>query len=160
MDVRLLVVASLVAVLAVPACLTPGQRREDALVQLARQTNDDLRWERWEHVMANMPRDDARAFQQRLNDVGEDLTMADYEVLNIAFRTGGEAAVVTVGFVWYSKRNPVMKKTTIDQLWEYKGSRWQLTSQRRSKGDRFGIFLEPERPADAGAPDGRSGDAG
>jgi hypothetical protein len=153
-----LVAASLVT-LALAACMTPAQQKEDNLVRNANELADNIRWQRWDHVIAYMTRQEATLFVQRANQIGEDLVMADKEVTSIDFVPGGEKAHVLVTFTWYSQRNPVVKKTVLEQTWEYKGSRWLLTQQYRIRGDR--LLLVPERmvPADGGAtvPDGGVG---
>lgn len=129
-------------------CLTPAQRREDALVRMARDLNDDLRWGRWSAVAQVLPPEEARGFLSRANAIGEELVMADYEVTAIDFGTPSDTATSQVKLDWYTQREPTVKKTTIEQRWKYKGGTWVLIEQRRTKGERFPLLLEPEPKAE------------
>jgi hypothetical protein len=153
---RVLVLA-LVAGLA-GACFTASQRREEVLIKQARMFNDDWRWARWEAMATSMPREDAVAFQKRVQALEEELVLANYEVLQIAFDPGGDAATVSAWFEWYLKRDPIVRKTTVSERWEHKDGQWQVVSIRRTRGDRFGLVTEPV--AVPAVPDAGAGAAG
>jgi len=146
--------AALAAALLVPACFSVAGRREEVLVRNAHEFNDNLRWARYEHVVEFLPRAEARLFLARAADIGEDLAMADAEVTSVDFAAGSEKATVVVQFVWYSRRNLIEKKTTLEQQWEYQRNRWTVVKQRRIRGDRLALVPEPMAPpSDGGAPD-------
>jgi hypothetical protein len=123
--------------------LTPAQRREDNLVRDARQYNDDLRWQRYEALTEFLTLEEAAFFKGRVNDIGEDLVMADSEVLSITFGNPSDKATCLVKVAWYTRADPVVRSTTLEQRWELQSNRWVLTKQRRTRGDRFPLVTEP-----------------
>jgi hypothetical protein len=153
---RALVLAGLIAL---AACFSASQRREETLTREARAFNDDLRWARWEAVSSAMPRDEATAFLARVAALEDELVLADYEVTSLTFAPGSNAAAVVARIEWYYNRDPRLHHTVVEQAWEYQHGRWLVTKLRRARGDRFGLVTEPVKPApgDAGpaaAPDG------
>jgi len=132
--------------------MTPAQRREDNLIRQARSFNDDIRWARWEQLPESLPRDEALLMRARASAIGDDLVMADYEVTGISFASGSEAATVRVRFDWYTKREPTLRSTSLEQRWENKSGRWLLMRQARTRGDRLALFPEPATSAPGAAP--------
>jgi len=108
-----------------------------------RQFADDLRWGRWDQVGAALPAEEKRLFLERVDLVGNDLEMSDYEVKSIHFDEGSSAATVTVAIAWFSKRDPTLRNATLEQRWESHHGHWIVTKQRRSHGDRFPLVNEP-----------------
>jgi hypothetical protein len=133
----------IVGVLALAGCLSATQRREDDLIREARMFNDDLRWARWEAMCADMLADDKQAFMSRVDLVGNDLVMGDFEVKAIRFDTESRGATVTVDVEWYRKSDPTVHSSTLTQRWEARDARWIMIKQRRSRGDRFPLVNEP-----------------
>jgi len=105
--------------------------------------NDDLRWARWDSMGVSMPAEDKRLLLERVDLVGSDLVMCDYEVKSVHFDTGSSGASVTVAIEWYLKNDPSLRKSTLEQKWESRNGRWMMTKQRRSHGDRFPLVTEP-----------------
>jgi hypothetical protein len=135
-----------VAALALGCAMTPTQRREDTLIREARQFNDDFRWGRYETLSASLPHDEAQLFMERANAVGDDLVLADYEVNSINFGKDSEVAKVNVSLQWYSRRDPIVHSTVLEQRWELRDGRWLVAHQRRLRGDRFPLIPEPVAP--------------
>jgi hypothetical protein len=124
-------------------CLTTTQRREDALLENARIFNDDWRWGRWDALAGSMVRDEGTAFLARAQSLESQLVLADFEVTSINFEDGSDSAKVLARFEWYLKNDPVVRNTTVEQLWKYQDGRWQVAKLRRTRGDRFGLVTEP-----------------
>jgi hypothetical protein len=141
------VVAALAVALAVgiftAGCFAASQHREELLIKQARMFNDDWRWARWEAMATAMPREDAIAFQQRVQAVEEQLVLADYQVTAIEFDADKQGATVNAWFEWYLKRDPTVRKTTVLQRWEQRDGQWQVVKIRRTRGDRIGLITEP-----------------
>ena len=129
--------------LALAGCFSASQRREEDLMRDTRQFADDLRWARWDQAGATMPAEDKRLFMERVDLVGNDLVMCDYEVKSIHFDAGSSAATVTVTIEWYGKSDPSLHNATIEQRWESHHGHWIVTKQRRTHGDRFPLVNEP-----------------
>jgi hypothetical protein len=127
-------------------CFGTAQRREEVLVQNARSFNDDWRWGRWDTMAGAMPREDGTAFLARAQSLEPELVVADFEVTSITFAKQSSQATVVAKFEWYLKRDPRIQTTTVEQLWEFLENRWQVTKLRRTRGDRFGLVLEPVAP--------------
>jgi len=153
------VVAALAVALAAgiftAGCFAASQHREELLIKQARMFNDDWRWARWEAMATAMPREDAVAFQERVQAVEEQLVLANYEVIKIEFDADKQGATVSAWFEWYLKRDPIVRKTTVAERWEQRNGQWQVVKIRRTRGDRFGLVTEP-----AAAPVGPDAGAG
>jgi hypothetical protein len=150
---RLAWIAVAGALLAV-ACMAPGQRREESLQRLAHEFNDGVRWNREDQVLPCLPPGEARLMRARRADLGEDFVVADHEVTSIMVAAGAEKATVTAVFSWFNQRQGVVKKSTIEQKWEFVDAHWVVTSQRRVSGERFPLVPEHqgERPGSQGLP--------
>jgi hypothetical protein len=135
--------------LALLGCLSATQRREDDLIRDARFFNDDLRWARWDQMGSTMPPDEKQLFLSRVQLVGTDLVMCDFEVKSVNFETPSTTAKVTVYIEWYMKTDPSVRQVTLEQRWENRAGRWLMVKQRRSHGDRFPLVPEPiSKPAE------------
>jgi hypothetical protein len=142
---RLFVVSALAALPIVTAssCMAPAQRRQDSLMKSAREFNDGLRWGRDQDVAPCLTTAEALALATRKADLGEDFVMADEEVKSIQIVPGAEKATVVAEFTWYNLRRALVRKSTVEQKWEWIDGRWLVTEQRRTHGDRFPLV--PER---------------
>lgn len=136
-----------VAVVALGAlgCLTATQDRQSTLTRAARMFNDDWRWARWDSMVASMPADEGSLFRKRVDSLEDELEIADFEVLSINFGEDSTSATVVAEFQWFYKSDLRVHRTTVSQSWEHNGG-WQMTEVRRTKGDRFGLVLEPVEP--------------
>ena len=134
--------------LALAGCFSASQKREDDLIRDARMFNDDLRWARWDQMASSMLAEEKRLFLARVELVGSDLVMCDFEVKNVHFETGSSVAMVTVYLEWYLKADPSVRHATLEQRWESREGRWIMIKQRRSHGDRFPLVNEPVAKAD------------
>lgn len=138
---------ALVAVLALAGCvMTPAQRREDTLMREAREYADDIRWGRYEQLHLSMPPEEAQLMESRAAALGDDLEVGDYEVTEVRFASGSEAATAQVKFSWFSRREMIAHSAVIEQRWEYLNGKWMITKQRRLRGDRFPLIPEPVPP--------------
>jgi hypothetical protein len=134
--------------LALLGCLSSTQRREDDLIREARMFNDDLRWARWDQMGAAMPADEKKLFLERVELVGTDLVMCDFEVKGVHFEKESNTATVKAYVEWYMKTDPNVRNATLVQTWENRTGRWLMVKQRRSHGDRFPLVTEPvKKPA-------------
>lgn len=128
-------------------CYTPSQSRQDGLVRIAHEYNDGLRWRRTAQIAPHLPPEDAAAFLARLDNLGDDFEMADYEVTAITFVDAGNGAEVTVDFTWYNQARSLVRHTVVAQRWDYRDGQWLCVKQVRARGDRFPLVTEPSRPA-------------
>ena len=134
------------AALLAAACMTPGQRREESLQRLAHEFNDGVRWNRDDQVMPCLPPTEARLMRARRADLGDDFVVADHEVTSILMAAGADKATVTAVFSWFNQRQGVVKKSTIEEKWEFLDAHWVVTSQRRISGERFPLVPEHQGP--------------
>jgi hypothetical protein len=139
----LLAAAVVFTLAAGPGCMTPSQRRADALTRSAHEFNNGLRWGRDQDVFPFLSPADARSLQARRADLGDDLVVADEEMTSLDLAPGAEKATVVVEFTWYDQRRAVVKKSVVEQKWEWIDGRWIVTSQRRAHGERFPLVNEP-----------------
>lgn len=134
-------------------CLSPGQQKQDVLVRSSREFNNDLRWARYDTAAGYFNGEEAVRFLKRADLVEDELVIADHEMTSIKFDQPPVKAKTVAHFEWYTKRDPVIRKTSVEQNWEIVGGDWKVMSQRRLRGERFPLV--PESPksetADAGA---------
>ncbi|MCG5051634.1 MAG: hypothetical protein KA712_01615 [Myxococcales bacterium] len=133
------------------ACLSPGQQRQDALLRISREMNNDLRWGRYETAVSHFEPAAGLAFLKRVDLVEDDLVIADHEMTSIKFDEPPVKAKTIVHFEWYTKRDPVVHKTSVEQTWEHREGAWALTKQRRLRGERFPLVTEPAEKTKATA---------
>ena len=133
-------------VLAAVACMSPGQRREESLQRWAHEFNDGLRWNKQDRVLRCLPPGEAQLMRARRADLGDDFVVADHEVTSILMGAGADKATVIAEFSWFNQRQGVVKKSTIEQKWEFLDSHWVVTSQRRLSGERFPLLPEHQEP--------------
>ncbi len=126
------------------ACMGTTQRREDDLKRHALTFNDDWRWARWDSMAGSMSAEEATGFLSRAQTLEPELVVADFEVTSINFLEQSKRANVVAKFEWYMKRDARIKRTTVEQLWENREGRWLVIKIRRTRGDRFGLVIEPE----------------
>ena len=124
------------------ACMSPGQRREESLQRLAHEFNDGVRWGREDAVLRCLPPEEARLMRARRADLGEDFVVADHEVTSIMMGAGADKATVIAEFSWFNQRQGVVKKSRIEEKWEFVDAHWVVTSQRRLSGERFPLVPE------------------
>jgi hypothetical protein len=139
------------------ACLTPAERRKDALMREARMFNDDLRWGRFAQLSSLMPPREAQLFMARVGVVGEDLVIADFEVTAITFARDTDKATVEVKVSWYTKARAILRDTTLTQKWENRAGQWLCVKQSRLRGVPFPLLPDP---ADESAVDVKQGAQG
>lgn len=139
-------------------CITPGQQRQDTLLRLSREFNNDLRWGRYDTAVAHFQPAEAQRFLKRVDLVGEELVIADHEMTSIKFEEPALKARTVAVFEWYTKRDPVLRKTSVSQDWLFEEGVWRVTKQVRLRGPRFPLVPEiateaPDpAPAERGAP--------
>ncbi len=138
-------------------CITPGQQRQDALLRLSREFNNDLRWARYDTAVAHFQPAEARRFLKRVDLVGEELVIADHEMTSIKFEDPALKARTVAVFEWYTKRDPVLRKTSISQDWLFEEGVWRVTKQVRLRGPRFPLVPELASETAEGAPSPESG---
>ncbi len=131
-------------------CMSPAQQRQDTLLRLSREFNNDVRWGRYDTAAAQFERAEGVRFLQRVELVSEELVIADHEMTSIKFEDGGTKAKTIAMFEWYTKRDPVIRKTSVAQDWVFDQGAWQVTKQTRLRGPRFPLVTEP---LEAGAND-------
>jgi len=127
-------------------CYTPSQSRQDGLVRIAHEYNDGLRWHRTAQIAPHLPPAEVATFLARLDDLGDDFQMADYEVTAITFTDGGNGADVSVDFTWYNQARSLLRHTVVAQTWAFRDGEWLCLKQVRTRGDRFPLVTEPMRP--------------
>lgn len=143
--------AGAAAMSSLSACLSPAQQRQDTLLRLSREFNNDVRWGRYDTALAHFEASEGARFLERVELVGEDLVIADHEMTSIKFEDSGTKARTVAVFEWYSQREPVIRKTSVAQDWTFEEGAWRLTKQVRLRGPRFPLVTEPVKPLE---PDG------
>ena len=141
--------AAVVACSLPTGCITPGQQKQDTLLRNSREFNNDIRWGRYDTAAGHFEAAEGLRFLKRADLVGEEIVIADHEMTSIKFGEPPVKAKTVAYFEWYSKRDLVIHKTSVEQSWEIIGGDWRVTSQRRLRGERFPLITEPSAPAES-----------
>ena len=152
-----LMMGTAAAASSVSACFSPKQQRQDTLLRLSREFNNDVRWGRYDMAAAQFSPVEASRFLKRVDLVAEELVIADHEMTSIKFEEPSSKAKTIVVFEWYTKREPVVRKTSVAQTWGFDQGSWRLESQTRLRGPRFPLVPEA---ANEDAPKSGASEAG
>lgn len=137
-------------------CITPGQQKQDTLLRNSREFNNDIRWGRYDTASAHFETAEGLRFLKRADLVAEELVIADHEMTSIKFDVPPVKAKTIAYFEWYSKRDLVIHKTSVEQSWEIIDGDWRVVKQRRMRGERFPLVPEaspkPDVPEGPDAP--------
>lgn len=109
-----------------------------ALIEALQEYNDGIRWQRMAEAsqfLAPAKRGDFAARVERLQDV----RVSDYQVSAVKL-TGDAKAHVMVRIDWYSLRTGQVNRTVVQQTWDRKGDRWEVSDQRWVRGKTFPLF--------------------
>jgi hypothetical protein len=136
--------AVLVALAAAGAGCPSAQREKEPLMDAIREYAEAVRWSRTDLASARLPLDARRGFVARAEKAGDDLEFADYEITS-AEATAPDWATVHVTFHWTSKKDFLLKKTTVEQRWQRQGERWMRIEERQLGGDPHPLLGAPAR---------------
>jgi hypothetical protein len=106
--------------------------------------NASLRWGDIDRAAEYLPAEAQMRFMSQHEDVDDVLVIVDYEVtrLDLDKRTGVAASRAEIS--WHTDRELIVRKTAVDQVWQFHEGRFVLVDERRRSGRPLTIFAEPE----------------
>ncbi len=141
----------LLSLLLLCGCTGFGFNPQESLEPEVRQFNGGIRWGRYDEV-ANRLAPEVRAhYMDRINALGDEIEILDYEVTRVDLAPEGKKATARVEISWTSQRRGIVEHTSVAQNWErHKGTlAWQVVKQVRVRGAPMFLFDEPaaKKPA-------------
>ncbi|NVB38031.1 hypothetical protein G6O69_09320 [Pseudenhygromyxa sp. WMMC2535] len=127
--------------LAGQGCAT-GDGMTEKLYDTTRAYNRSLRWGDWDRAAEHLPRASADAFIESHQAVEDELVVIDYRMTRLEIDKQGGVAASQAEIDWHTKRDLVVRSTTVEHLWQWHGGRWVLVDERRSSGRPLSIFAE------------------
>lgn len=109
------ITCSLLLALSLMACVTKSPRKQ--LADTVHRMNDAARWGRTTTVTSVVQPDYLQRFLKSRSTWGEDIQLADTEVVEVQMAPDEQAAVSVVTYSWYSMRTMTLHKTTVQQHW-------------------------------------------
>jgi hypothetical protein len=140
---------ALLCCLAVSSCtlanMTPTARFQDAAYTL----NDAARWGQVDIAAQYVSPKYLESFVSRHRTWGEDISIADVELVRMQLAEDRQSASSLITLNWYDTHGVTLRSSTIAQRWEAEKGNFRLVEEKLSGGDPR-IFAEAE-PATAGA---------
>lgn len=128
-------IGSVATVVALLTACAGGYSSQDMLQRRVDRFNNDVRWGRFysaaEYFQDNSNR---REWLSSRREWGEELRIADYEVVDSTMEEDGETAVVRVVFSWYRMSVSEVQTTMLAQRWQREGRQWNLISEEVEEG--------------------------
>ncbi len=125
----------------VSACAT-SDGMVDKLYDSTRAYNRSLRWGDWDRAAEYIPQASADAFLDSHMAVEDELVVIDYEMTRLEVDKQNGIATSQVQIHWHTDRQLVVRRTTVDHLWQWHEGHWVLVDERRSGGRPLAIFAE------------------
>ncbi len=139
---RVMIVACL-GFVSVSACAN-SDGVQDKFYDAARKFNSSLRWGDFDRAAEYLPGSSVNAFLDQHEEHDEELIILEYNIkrMNLIKKKGIARARVEMS--WHTDRDVVVRKTTVDETWQYYGGKWFLVDEHRISGDPVTIFSERE----------------
>ncbi len=131
--------------LLVTACAT-GDGMASKLQDASRDYNRYLRWGDQDRAAAFLPSGSQQAFIEQREALADRLSLVEYEVTRMTLDKQHGTAVSRVELSWHTDRDLVVRKTTLEQTWQWFEGRWILVDERRVGGTPLAGFVEPGAP--------------
>ncbi len=137
-----------VAALLASGCMVgDGYSMRDRITAATREYNDGVRWGRYDRAVQFVPDVKRAHFIERHKTLEEELEFADCEVLDLDLDKKKARAVSHVEYTWTLKREGLLKKTSVEQVWVERDGRWVVDSETRTRGSPLPLFDEPPKAA-------------
>src|SRR5262249_9785105 len=131
------------ALLVLAGCFVPSPNEKDALKDQVREWHDDVRWQRFPAASMRLPPSRRQHFLEQTRALGNDIGMADYEIVSV-MPAGDGKAQVRATFDWEAKQTALLRHTQLAELWQRVGNDWVLVDVNVEKGEPL-PFLAPPR---------------
>jgi hypothetical protein len=126
-----------------PACAS-GDGMQTKLRDATSGYNGSLRWGDIDRAAEYLPAEAQMLFMETHDDVEDALVIVDYEVTRLDLDKSTGIAASRAEISWHTDRELIVRKTTVDQLWQFHDGRFVLVDERRRAGRPLAIFAEVE----------------
>jgi hypothetical protein len=114
----------------------------DKLYDSTRAYNRSLRWGDWDRAAEYIPAESANAFMEAHQAVEDRLVVIDYEMTRMEVDKINGIAISQVEISWHTETELVVRRTTVNHLWQWHEGKWVLVDERRNGGKPLAIFAE------------------
>jgi hypothetical protein len=126
--------ATVVLVTAAAACGVAPKSGE-TLIDSVRTYHEGIRWARIPNAASRVPADERAEFISEWSQLGDDLRITDYEVIQVA--QGARASKVDVKYTWYLDSRGIVHETHAREDWERHGKVWLRVAEHHVRGERM-----------------------
>lgn len=131
----------LLATLGLSACMS-GDGMQTKLRDATTDYNKAIRWRDVDRAAEFLPAESQQAFLARHEEFGEELVVVDYELTRLDLDKTTGVAASRAQIWWHTDDSTVIETTAVDQLWQFHEGNFVLVDERRSAGERLGLFAE------------------
>jgi hypothetical protein len=132
-----------VLVLAASACAS-GDGMATKLRDATSAYNGSLRWGDVDRAAEFLPAEAQMLFMARHDEVEDALVIVDYEVTRLDLDKSTGIAAARAEISWHTDRELIVRKTAVEQVWQFHDGNFVLVDERRRSGRPLTIFAELE----------------
>jgi len=129
------------AILLAGGCMT-GDGMQTKLRDATTEYNRSLRWRDLDIAATFLPVESKQAFLLAHEEFAEELVVVDYELTRLDLDKTTGVAASRAQIWWHTDDSTVIESTMVDQLWQFHEGKFVLVDERRSSGERLGLFAE------------------
>lgn len=133
--------AVLLAMVGFSGCMT-GDGMQSKLRDATTEYNRALRWRDIDRAAEFLPAESQQAFLRMHEEFDEELVVVDYELTRLDLDKTNGVAASRAQIWWHTDASTVIESTAVDQLWQFHEGNFVLVDERRSAGERLGLFPE------------------
>jgi hypothetical protein len=121
--------------LGMSGCFMPNTSPTKKLTENVQDLNDQARWGRIGDAALLVEPGYRDAFVSAHQSWGNDIELADTEIVHVQIAANAEHANAIVTYSWYSKATMTLHETTVRQHWSAHAGSFALSSEAVVKGD-------------------------
>lgn len=110
---------------------------KEKLSKSAFMFNEGLRWGRYDDVLPVVDQKHLEHFMDVHKEWGRDVQISSAEIASSTYNEEDRTARIQVTFVWYRKKEMVVRTTVTLQNWEYREGHWIMVAEEFKSGDPF-----------------------
>jgi hypothetical protein len=144
--VRLIVIWLALALVlgALHGCFIQNVNAGELLRDSVEQVNEGTRWGRFDIAYERVDAEYRAEFGEKHRRWGQDIEIADYELLGARLSKDEQSAISTVAVSWYSYETMTLHRTTIRQRWRNTGEGFFVLAEERVTGGDETLMVAPD----------------
>ena len=132
----------LLPLLAMTGCFAEGYSMKDRVTEAARSYNEGVQWGKIDQSAKYLPVDERKPFVERMAALEDELEISNAEMVSLDLDKKHDKATWRMSYEWSLKRHGLVEKTTTEQIWREKQSKWVMTREVRLRGSPLPLFKE------------------